>query len=91
MSFTRSLAPQPPRYPLDVHPLARLDADGRLELLQSAFPALGRVCLVLWHPGREPAFSLHEVRLLPGWRVEPAGAAGYVVLWVSVGDPATPF
>ena len=87
---TRSLHTPSPRFPLEIHPVARLTRDGRLELLAAAFPPLGRLRLVLWHPGRDPSFSLVEGDLRLGWRWEGAGE-GWVVLWVSAEDPATPF
>lgn len=88
MRLTRSLRSPPPRYPLEIHPLARLHEDGRLELLQSAFPPLGAVRLALWHPGEEPAFRVVEGRVERGWRWLGPGAPGFVVCWVSAGDAA---
>lgn len=89
--LTRPLRPAPPRFPLDVHPLARLHADGRLELVQAAFPPLGRARLVLWHPGREPAFTLIVGAIGPGWRFDGPRVEGWVVLWSAEGDTTEPF
>lgn len=86
---TRSLHAPPPRFPLEIHPLGHLRA-GRLELITAAFPPLGRLRLVLWRPGADPSFSLVEGTLRLGWRWEGPGE-GWVVLWVSAEDPATPF
>lgn len=90
MRLTRSLRPSPPRFPLDIHPLARLE-DGRLELLTAAFPPLGPVRLVLWCPGEEPAFALVAGRIAQGWEWRGGPAEGWVVLWVAEEDPTVPF
>ena len=87
---TRSLRTPPPRSPLEIHPLAHLHVDGRLELLQAAFPPLGATRLVLWHPGREPAFSVVAGRIERGWRWEGPRVEGEVVLWLSQEDPTQP-
>lgn len=79
-----------PRSPLDIHPLARLHPDGRIELLQPAFPPLGRVRLVLWRPGEDPAFGVEDGRVEPGWRWSGAARDAWVVWWVAVGDPTLP-
>ena len=89
MHATRPLTPPPS--PLELHPLARLHPDGRLELLQAAFPPLARLCLVLWRPGREPAFRVVEGHVRRGWRWEGgAPAEGWVLLWFSPEDPTQP-
>ena len=87
MHLTRPLRDAPPRHPLEIHPLARLHTDGRLELLQAAFPPLGPARLALWRPGEDPAFLVVDGRIEPGWRwVGPAREA-YVVAWVSAVAP----
>lgn len=87
MRSTRSLRPAPPRHPLEIHPLAHLGADGRLDLLQSAFPPLGAVSLTLWQPGIEPAFRMISGRIERGWRFVGPACEAYVVCWVSAEDP----
>lgn len=77
----------PPR--LEVAPLARLHADGRLELLGPEFPAEGPAILVLWRPGERPAFLLHRATIRRGWRAEGPSAAGWVVLWSPAGALGT--
>ena len=90
MRLTRPLRPAPPRYPLEVHPLAKLHGDGRIELLQAAFPPLGDVTLALWRPGEEPAFLVASGRVERGWRWSGPGAPAFVVAWLSAEDPAPP-
>lgn len=87
MRLTRPLRPPPPRYPLDIHPLARLHPDGRLELLQAAFPPLGRVTLGLWRPGEEPSFSIVAGRIERGWRFVGPSVDAYVVAWSFSEEP----
>lgn len=81
MHATRPLRAAPPRSPLEIHPLARLRADGRLEILQAAFPPLGALCLILWHPGREPLFSVVRGTLARGWHWKGPATDAFVVLW----------
>lgn len=88
--FTTTLHPAPPRFPLDVHPLARLHADGRLELLQAAFPPFGRIVLTLWRPGEDPAFRAVVGTVVRGWRWEGPAEDAWVVCWLAVGDPTQP-
>jgi hypothetical protein len=90
VSSTPTLRPPPPRFPLDVHPLGRLHAEGRLELLGPAFPPFGPLVLALWRPGEDPAFSLTRGRLARGWRWEGRGE-GFVLAWLAVEAPAEPF
>jgi hypothetical protein len=72
---------------LEVQPLARLHADGRLVLEGPDFPPEGPLLLVLWRPGERPAFALHPATHRRG-RVEP-GAEAWVVLWVPAGALGT--
>lgn len=81
MLRTATLRAQPARSPLELHPLARLHLDGRLELLEPAFPPLGGLGLVLWRPGEDPPFSLVRGTLAAGWRWEGPPAEAFVVLW----------
>lgn len=90
MRLTGPLRAPPPRFPLDLHPLARL-REGRLDLTGPAFPPEGPLLLVLWHPGAEPAFSLVEGELRRGWAWSDPAADGWVVLWARPGAPAQPF
>jgi len=90
MRLTRPLRPTPPRYPLDIHPLAKLHEDGRLELLQAAFPPLGPVTLALWRPGEDPAFRVVAGRVERGWSWAGPGAPAFVLCWVSREDPTQP-
>lgn len=90
MRLTRPLLPRVPHHPLEIHPLARLHEDGRLELLGPAFPPLGRVHLALWRPGADPAFLLIEGSLERGWRWTGPPHDAYVVCWVSAWDPRKP-
>jgi hypothetical protein len=69
---------------MEVEPLARLHADGRLAFEGPGFPPPGPARLVLWRPGERPAFALHDVRIGPGFRASP-GAEGWIVLWVPIG------
>lgn len=87
MHLTGPLRASPPRYPLDIHPLARLRADGSLELLQAAFPPFGEILLVLWEPGVEPAFRIVAGRLERGWRFRGPTARAFVVCWLAVEAP----
>ena len=67
----------------DVHPLARLHADGRLDLEGPAWPPEGPLVVALWRPGEQPAFSLARVRVRrtgAAWRAEP-GQDAWVVAW----------
>lgn len=91
MLRTPPLSPRPPRHPLEVHPLARLHADGRIELLTGAFPALGPARLILWHPGEDPAFASVAGRIEAGWRWVGPREEGWVVLWIAKEDPTEPF
>ncbi|HUR68630.1 MAG TPA: hypothetical protein VM370_05230 [Candidatus Thermoplasmatota archaeon] len=86
MRLTRPLRRPTPRFPLDVHPLAILHADGRLELLQPAFPPSGRVALALWRPGEDPAFTVSEGVMASGWRFAPAPEPAFVVAWARIED-----
>lgn len=88
MRLTRSLRRAPPRFPLEIHPLARLHADGRLDLAGAAFPPVGPARLVLWRPGGDPAFSVVEGRVERGWRWTGPGGEAFVVCWVSAEDPS---
>lgn len=90
MPSTPTLRPRPPRFPLEVHPLARLHGDGRLELLQAAFPPEGPLVLALWRPGEDPAFRAIRGVMRRGWRVEPSGPEGWVVCWLPVEAPTQP-
>lgn len=81
MYLTSPLRPPPPRYPLDIHPIARLRPNGRLDLLQAAFPPLGPVMLATWHPGEEPGFRLVTGRIERGWRWIGPTLDAYVVAW----------
>ncbi|MEA3201835.1 MAG: hypothetical protein QOE90_3263 [Thermoplasmata archaeon] len=76
---TVSLRGFPPPLRLEIEPLARLHADGWLELLGPGFPPTGACMLVLWRPDERPAFVLHRARVRGG-RAEP-GAEGWVVAW----------
>src|SRR5687767_12051351 len=87
MRLTRTLRPFPPRHPLEIRPLARMRGDGRLELLQAAFPPLGPVRLALWRPGEEPAFLVVEGRVEKGWQWVGPVSEAYVVCWVPAEDP----
>lgn len=90
MRFTTTLTTSTPRFPLEIHPLARLHRDGRLELLQAAFPPFGRLALTLWRPGEDPAFRGVTGSLARGWRWEGPAEDAWVVCWLAVGDPAQP-
>lgn len=85
---TGTLRDYPPPLKLEIQPIARLHADGRLVLEGPEFPPEGRVMLVLWRPGQRPAFALHAASVRRGWRAEP-GAEGWIVLWVAEGDLGT--
>lgn len=76
---TVSLRAFPPPLRLDVEALARLHADGRLELLGPGFPPSGAVVLVLWRPGDRPAFQIHHARVERGF-ARP-GVDAWVVAW----------
>jgi hypothetical protein len=76
--------------PLEIAPLARLDA-GELRLHGPEFPPTGPVALVLWKPGASPAFALVHGRVgRDGARWRFSGPEeGHVLLWqTSPGHPA---
>ena len=75
------LARLAPALRLDVRPLGRLHADGRLEWDVGVLAPPGRCRLVLWRPGEEPAFrAVAGVLGSRGAGFEPPGAEGWVVL-----------
>jgi len=85
---TGSLRAHPPPLRFEVQPLARLSAEGRLDLLGAEFPPEGDLVLVLWRPGERPAFALHQAKLQRGGRATP-GADAWVVLWAPAGAIGT--
>lgn len=75
---------EPAPLALEVRPLARLEAGGRLVPETAAWlPAEGPAVLILWQPGpHEPAFSHVEGtlrRVGAAWLFEGPEAAGWVV------------
>lgn len=84
MAPTSTLRSLLPPLPLEVRPLARVLPGGALEFHDAWIPSPGPCALVLWRPGREPAFALGRgaiARAGASWRYEGVGE-GWVVLWV---------
>lgn len=67
----------------EIPTLARLHADGLLEIESAWLPPLGPCTLVLWRPEGDPAFQALTGRIARrgrGFAFEGAAAEGWVVL-----------
>lgn len=82
---TPTLRAFPPPLRYEVHPLARLHEDGRVEACGPWFPPEGPCLLVVWRPGEDPGFEGSWTTLRRQGSLWASGAVrpGWVVLWVA--------